>query len=52
LLAVILRPISFLELAGAEIFLEENSGVNGDLVPKRDVCDELRNSMLRETIAL
>jgi len=52
LLADILRPISLLELVGAEIYLSEVLGVKVDLVPKRDVREELRETILAEAIAI
>jgi len=52
LLADILRPISLLELVGAELCLNEILGVKVDLVPKRDVREELRETILREAIAV
>ncbi len=52
LLAEILRPISLLELAGAEIYLSEILGARVDLVPKRSVREELRETILQEAIAL
>jgi hypothetical protein len=52
LLVEFLHPISLLELVGAEIYLTEALGVKTDLVPKRDVRDELRESILREAVAL
>jgi len=52
LLADILRPISLLELVGAELYLNEILGVKVDLVPKRDVREELRETILREAIAV
>lgn len=52
LLVEFLRPISLLELVGAEIYLTEALGVKVDLVPKRDVRAELRDSILEEAIAL
>jgi len=52
LLADILRPISLLELVGAEIYLSEVLGTKVDLVPERDVREELREAILRETIRL
>jgi hypothetical protein len=47
-----LRPISLLELVGAEIYLADVLGIKADLVPKRDVRAELRESILREAVAL
>lgn len=46
------RPISLLELVGAEIFLSEKLGVKVDLVPRRDVREELRDAILGQTVAL
>jgi predicted nucleotidyltransferase len=52
LLVDILRPISLLELVGAEIYLSEVLGVKVDLVPKRDVREELRETILAEAVAI
>ena len=52
LLAEILKPISLLELAGAEIYLGEILGAKVDLVPKRSVREELKKTILEEAIAL
>ena len=52
LLADILRPISLFELVGAELYLSEILGAKVDLVPKRDVREELRETILREAIAV
>ena len=52
LLAEILRPISLLELAGAEIYLSEILGAKVDLVPKRSVREELKETILKEAVAL
>jgi predicted nucleotidyltransferase len=52
LLVDILRPISLLEIVGAEIYLSEVLGSRVDLVPKRDVREELRETILAETIAI
>lgn len=52
LLADILRPVSLLELVGAEIYLGEILGAKVDLVPKRDVREELRENILREAVAI
>jgi predicted nucleotidyltransferase len=48
----ILRPISLLELVGAEIYLSEILGVKVDLVPKKDVREELREIILAEAVAI
>ena len=47
-----LRPISLLELVGAEIYLADVLGIKADLVPKRDLRAELRESILSEAVAL
>jgi predicted nucleotidyltransferase len=52
LLVEFLRPISLLELAGAEIYLGEILGLKVDLVPKRDVRSELREIILGEAVSL
>lgn len=52
LLADILRPISLFELVGAELYLNEILGEKVDLVPKRDVREELRETIFREAIAV
>lgn len=52
LLAEILRPISLLELTGAEIYLSEVLGAKVDLVPKRSVREELKETILKEAVAL
>jgi predicted nucleotidyltransferase len=52
LLAEILRPISLLELVGAEIYLSEVLELKVDLVPKRNVREELRETILKETVRL
>jgi len=48
----IVRPISLLELVGAEIYLSEALGLKVDLVPKRDVREELREAVNATTVAL
>ena len=48
----ILRPISLLEIVGAEIYLGEILGLRVDLVPKRDVREELRETILAEAVAI
>ena len=52
LLADILRPISLLELVGAELFLGEILETKVDLIPRRDVREELKEAILRDTVAL
>ena len=50
LLAEIMRPISLLELVGAELYLNEVLGMKVDLVPKRSLREELREIILTEAI--
>lgn len=52
LLAEILRPISLLELVGAELYLSDNLGVKVDLIPRRSVREELRDMILEEAVPL
>jgi predicted nucleotidyltransferase len=52
LLADILRPVSLLELVGAELYLSEVLGVKVDLIPKRSVRKELRETIFREAVAI
>ncbi|HSB78495.1 MAG TPA: nucleotidyltransferase family protein [Candidatus Methylomirabilis sp.] len=52
LLAEILRPVSLLEIVGAELYLSDILGGRVDLVPKRDVREELREIIFREAVSL
>jgi predicted nucleotidyltransferase len=52
LLVEILHPISLLELVGAEIYLTEVLSIKVDLVPKRDVREELRETIFAEALAI
>ena len=52
LLADILRPISLFELVGAELYLGEILDTKVDLIPWRDIRDELKYSILESTVAL
>jgi len=52
LLADILRPISLLEMVGAELYLSEVLEIKVDLVPKRSVREELRDSIFEEAVSL
>ena len=52
LLAEILKPISLLELVGAELYLSEVLGLKVDLVPKRSLRAELKEAILKETVAV
>ena len=51
LLAEILRPISLLDLVGAELYLSEVLEAKVDLIPKRSLRKELRESILNEAVA-
>lgn len=50
LLAEMIRPVSLLELVGAELYLSDLLGLKVDLVPKRSLRQELRQSILEEAI--
>jgi len=52
LLVEMLRPVDLLELVGAEIYLTEALGIKVDLVPKRSLRVELRETILREAVSL
>jgi len=52
LLADILRPISLMELVGAELHLSEVLGIKVDLVPKRSVREEIRDAIMEEAVAI
>jgi predicted nucleotidyltransferase len=52
LLAEILKPISLLELVGAELYLSEVLGLKVDLVPKRSLRAELKETILKEAVAV
>lgn len=52
LLVEILRPISLLELVGAELYLSDLLGMKVDLVPKRSLRKELKETIFHEVIAL
>jgi hypothetical protein len=52
LLADILRPISLLEMVGAELYLSEVLEIKVDLVPKRSVREELRDNILEEAVSI
>lgn len=52
LLADILRPISLFELVGAELYLGEVLDTKVDLIPRRDVREELKAAILENTVAL
>jgi hypothetical protein len=47
-----LRPVSLLELVGAEIYLSGILGMKVDLVPRLNVREELRERILREAVSL
>lgn len=50
LLVNLARPVSLFELVGAEQYLEDILGAKVDLVPTRDVREELRDTILREAV--
>ncbi len=50
LLAEILKPVSLLELVGAEIYLGDLLGLKVDLVPKRSLREELKEAILKEAV--
>lgn len=52
LLAEIVRPVSLLELVGAELFLSDALGIQVDLVPERSPREEIRGSITQEAVAL
>lgn len=52
LLVDFLRPVSLLELVGAELYLSELVGIKVDLVPRRDLRAELRDIILQETVSI
>jgi predicted nucleotidyltransferase len=51
-LAEIERPISLLELVGAEIYLGKILGRKVDMVPKEDIREELRETILKEVVSI
>jgi predicted nucleotidyltransferase len=52
LLAEVDRPISLLELVGAEIYLSEILKKKVDLVAKDDLREELKEQIMRSLVAL
>jgi len=50
LLVEFLRPVSLLELVGAELYLSEVLGVKVDLVPRRSLRPELREVILSQAV--
>lgn len=52
LLAEALKPVSLLELVGAEIYLSEALGCKVDLVLKRSLREELRETILKQAVAI
>ena len=50
LLAEILKPVSLLELVGAEIYLSDLLGLKVDLVPRRSLREELKEAILKEAV--
>ena len=52
LLVEYVRPVSLLELVGAELHLAEILGIKVDLIPRQDVRSEIREAIFREAVAL
>jgi uncharacterized protein len=52
LLVEIVEPISLLELTGAELYLTEALDTKVDLVPRRSIRKELRETILGEAVAV
>ncbi len=50
LLAEILKPVSLLELVGAEMYLSDLLGLKVDLVPRRSLREELKEAILKEAV--
>jgi len=50
LLAETLKPVSLLELVGAEIYLSDTLGLKVDLILKRSLREELKETILREAV--
>lgn len=50
LLVDFLRPVSLLELVGAELYLSEALGIKVDLVPRRSLRPELRDVVLSQAV--
>lgn len=50
LLAEVVRPISLLELVGAELYLSDVLGIKVDLVLRRSLREELREIILEEAV--
>ena len=50
LLVEFLRPVSLLELVGAELYLSEVLGLKVDLVPRRSLRPELREVVLNQAV--
>ncbi|MCX5885887.1 MAG: nucleotidyltransferase family protein [Proteobacteria bacterium] len=46
------KPISLLELVGAEIYLSKILKTKVDLIPKEDLRPELKDSILKEALYL
>lgn len=46
------RTIDLLDLVSLEMFISEQLGVKADVVPKRSIRSELRDSIISEAIAL
>jgi predicted nucleotidyltransferase len=46
------RTIDLLDLVSLEMFISEQLGIKADVVPKRSIRSELRDTILSEAIAL
>ena len=44
------KPVSLLELVRVEIYLSEILNAKVDLIPREDIREELRESILKETV--
>jgi uncharacterized protein len=44
------KPISLLELVRVEIYLREILDAKVDLIPREDIREELKESILKETV--
>ncbi len=51
-LVEIVRPISLIELVGAEQYLSDVLGRKVDMVPRRSLRSELRDGILEELVAV
>ncbi|MCX7993045.1 MAG: nucleotidyltransferase family protein [Fimbriimonadales bacterium] len=52
LLVEYLKPISLLELVGAELYLSDVLGIKVEMVPRRALRKELREAILQEAVVV